>query len=245
MSRLALISDIHANLPALEAVLRDMELCRCDAVYCLGDIVGYNANPSECLDFIRTNSIQTVRGNHDEEAIGTDNPTHMNPVAYHALMWTRNQLNEEQKKFLRRAPFQRILPNEVVLVHGTQDKPNSWGYVINTDTATHSMKQLRGNQFLCFNGHTHVPRIFIKHEGVVQEYESGDLQLVQGCQYLINVGSVGQPRNGDPRASYGLLDTDTMIYYHRLIEYDVQEAQRRIIDAGLPEMLAARLAAGI
>ncbi len=245
MSRIALISDIHANLPALEAVMRDAELCQCEAVYCLGDIVGYNANPVECLEFIRTNSIPTVRGNHDEEAIGTDNPVNMNPVAYSALMWTRNQLNEDQKKFLRRAPFQRILPNEVVLVHGTQDKPNSWGYVTTVDTAKHSMDMLRGNQFICFNGHTHVPRIYIKHQGVIQEYESGDVQLTPECQYLINVGSVGQPRNGDPRASYGILDTNTLVYYHRLLEYDIQEAQRRIIEAGLPEMLANRLAIGM
>ena len=157
MSRIALISDIHANLPALEAVMKDIEQLQCNAVYCLGDVVGYNANPSECLEFIRSRQIPTVRGNHDEEAIGEDNPAGMNPVAYNALMWTRQQLSEEQKKWLRRAPFQRILPNEIVLVHATQDKPNSWAYVTNVDTATHSINMLRDNQFLCFNGHTHVP----------------------------------------------------------------------------------------
>ena len=136
MSRIALISDIHANLPALEAVMKDIEQLQCNAVYCLGDVVGYNANPSECLEFIRSRQIPTVRGNHDEEAIGEDNPAGMNPVAYNALMWTRQQLSEEQKKWLRRAPFQRILPNEIVLVHATQDKPNSWAYVTNVDTAT-------------------------------------------------------------------------------------------------------------
>ena len=122
----------------------------------------------------------------------------MNPVAYSALMWTRQQLSDEQKKWLRRAPFQRILPNEIVLVHATQDKPNSWAYVTNVDTATHSINMLRDNQFLCFNGHTHVPRTFIRHEGSIQEYESGDIQLLKTNKYLINVGSVGQPRDGDP-----------------------------------------------
>lgn len=238
MSRIALISDIHANLPALEAVMKDIEQLQCDAVYCLGDIVGYNANPSECLEFIRSRQIPTVRGNHDEEAIGEDNPAGMNPVAYSALMWTRQQLSDEQKKWLRRAPFQRILPNEIVLVHATQDKPNSWAYVTNVDTATHSINMLRDNQFLCFNGHTHVPRTFIRHEGSIQEYESGDIQLLKTNKYLINVGSVGQPRDGDPRAAYGILDTNGMVYYQRRVEYDLEEAQRRILAAGLPDMLA-------
>ena len=245
MSRIALISDIHANLPALEAVMKDIEQLQCDAVYCLGDIVGYNANPSECLEFIRSRQIPTVRGNHDEEAIGEDNPAGMNPVAYSALMWTRQQLSDEQKKWLRRAPFQRILPNEIVLVHATQDKPNSWAYVTNVDTATHSINMLRDNQFLCFNGHTHVPRTFIRHEGSIQEYESGDIQLLKTNKYLINVGSVGQPRDGDPRAAYGILDTDGIVYYQPRVEYDVEEAQRRILAAGLPDMLARRLGEGI
>ncbi len=144
-------------------------------------------------------------------------------------MWTRQQLSEEQKKWLRRAPFQRILPNEIVLVHATQDKPNSWAYVTNVDTATHSINMLRDNQFLCFNGHTHVPRTFIRHEGSIHEYESGDIQLLKINKYLINVGSVGQPRDGDPRAAYDFCaDEDSMVYYQRRVEYDVAEAERRI-----------------
>ena len=196
MSRIALISDIHANLPALEAVMKDIEQLQCNAVYCLGDVVGYNANPSECLEFIRSRQIPTVRGNHDE-------------------------------------------------VHATQDKPNSWAYVTNVDTATHSINILRDNQFLCFNGHTHVPRTFIRHEGSIHEYESGDIQLLKTNKYLINVGSVGQPRDGDPRAAYGVLDEDSMVYYQRRVEYDVAEAQRRILAAGLPDMLARRLEEGM
>ena len=113
------------------------------------------------------------------------------------------------------------------------------------DTATHSINMLRDNQFLCFNGHTHVPRTFIRHEGSIQEYESGDIQLLKTNKYLINVGSVGQPRDGDPRAAYGVLDVDSMVYYQRRVEYDVEEAQRRILAAGLPEMLARRLGEGI
>lgn len=149
------------------------------------------------------------------------------------------------EKWLRRAPFQRILPNEIVLVHATQDKPNSWAYVTNVDTATHSINMLRDNQFLCFNGHTHVPRTFIRHEGSIHEYESGDIQLLKTNKYLINVGSVGQPRDGDPRAAYGVLDEDSMVYYQRRVEYDVAEAQRRILAAGLPDMLARRLGEGM
>lgn len=213
MSRIALISDIHANLPALEAVMKDIEQLQCDAVYCLGDIVGYNANPSECLEFIRSRQIPTVRGNHDEEAIGEDNPAGMNPVAYSALMWTRQQLSDEQKKWLRRAPFQRILPNEIVLVHATQDKPNSWAYVTNVDTATHSINMLRDNQFLCFNGHTHVPRTFIRHEGSIQEYESGDIQLLKTqqipdqCRFRRTAARRGPPRSlrHSGYGRYGLL----------------------------------------
>lgn len=105
MSRIALISDIHANLPALEAVMKDIEQLQCDAVYCLGDIVGYNANPSECLEFIRSRQIPTVRGNHDEEAIGEDNPAGMNPVAYSALMWTRPAAFRRAEKMAAPCPL--------------------------------------------------------------------------------------------------------------------------------------------
>jgi predicted phosphodiesterase len=245
MNRIALISDIHANLPALEAVLRDIEAQQCDAIYCLGDIVGYNADPVACLELIQSMQIPTVRGNHDEEAISESNPLGMNPIAYASLMWTRNQLNDDHKKYLRRAPFQRILPNQVVLVHATQDKPNSWGYVINSDMAHHSMNVLRDNQYLCFNGHTHVPRLFIRTvDGIVNEYAPCDLALDPANKYLINVGSVGQPRNGIPKAAYGILDLRNNCYYQRYVDYDIAESQRRIIAAGLPDFLAERLASG-
>ncbi len=242
MSRTAIISDIHANQPALEAVLRDIEHLQCNQIACLGDIVGYNANPSECLEIIKSLNCPIIKGNHDEEAASDSNPKGMNPIAYQALMWTRQQLSEEQKEWLRRLRMVRNVP-PFTIVHATLDQPALWHYIVNKFDATSNFNFQFTN--MCFHGHTHVPKIFIFEQGSAQEYLATDFCPDPAQKYFINVGSVGQPRDNDWRAAYAVYDSDTNAVYFRRVEYDLQEAQKRIIDAGLPVALAERLAKGV
>lgn len=242
MSRFAIISDIHANQEALEAVQQDIQAMGCTSIACLGDIVGYNASPSECLEIIRTLDCPVVKGTHDEAASSDNNPEKMNPVAYNALMWTRSQLSEEQKEWLRRLRMVRNVP-PFTIVHSTLDQPSLWHYIVNKFDAVSNFNFQFTN--ICFHGHTHVPKIFVFENGGATEYAANDFCPEPGKKYFINVGSVGQPRDNDWRASYCVFDTDTNAVYFRRVEYDIAKTQQKILDAGLPPMLAERLGKGV
>jgi predicted phosphodiesterase len=238
--KFAIFGDIHANLEALQSVLWDAHEQGCDSHVCLGDIVGYAANPSECLELIRELNCPTVRGNHDDGAASTSRLDELNPLAQAALLWTREQLSEEQRQWLRDLKFVRQV-RDFTIVHATLDSPNSWGYVTNRFDAMASFSY----QFtqICFYGHTHVPRIFEK-EDVVRAARGTEVLLQRGVKYFINVGSVGQPRDGDWRASYAIYDSNEQSVRIRRVEYDIQTAQNKICAAGLPSLLADRLALG-
>lgn len=242
MSRIAIISDIHANLEALQAVLNDIQTMNCDNIACLGDIVGYNANPVECLNIIRSLNCPVVKGNHDEEACGVNTPVGMNPIAFAALMWTRKTLNTEQKEWLNRLRMVRnVAP--FTIVHSTLDQPGLWHYIVNKFDAISNFNFQFTN--ICFHGHTHVPKIFVFENMAANEYEASDFSPEKGKKYFVNVGSVGQPRDGDWRASYCVYDTDINAIYFRRVEYDIATTQQKILAAGLPNMLADRLAKGM
>ncbi len=256
MGRTAIISDIHANYHALSAVIRDVRESQCTDIVCLGDVVGYNAFPSECLNYIRDLACPTVKGNHDEEVVNPSN-ARMNDIARSAMNWTREQLDDTQLGWLSRLQYQRIVRSETgisfSLVHSSLDHPKAWNYIINTDDASNNFPR----QFsqICFHGHTHVPKIFTwdgKHadedaENIHSLYLEGYTEFTpfNNIKYFINVGSVGQPRDRDPRACYGIFDTDLNIIIIKRIEYDIAAAQKAIRDAGLPEYLAERLEQGI
>lgn len=238
--RYAIFGDIHANLEALETVLYDADQKGCTEYVCIGDIVGYNANPVECLNKIRDMNCPVVKGNHDEEAIQDTSLEGLNPLAKRAMEWTRAQLNEENCKWLGDLKFVRQV-RDFTIVHATLDTPSGWTYVTNKFDALASFSY----QFtqLCFYGHTHTPKIYEKIDGVVDRDELS-VEMQMGAKYFINVGSVGQPRDGDWRSSYATYDDEEKrVEIHRL-EYDIQTAQQKIMDAGLPEMLAHRLALG-
>jgi diadenosine tetraphosphatase ApaH/serine/threonine PP2A family protein phosphatase len=238
--RIALFGDIHANLEALEAVLEDAaKQCVADYV-CMGDIVGYNADPAACLERVRAMDCPTVKGNHDEDASGSHSLENMNPVAATALEWTRRQLADEQRQWLRRLRMVRQVADFTV-VHSTLDQPGHWNYVTNRFDAMSNFSY----QFtqICFHGHTHVPRVYMKNDRV-QEVAAESLVIENGAKYFINVGSVGQPRDGDWRACYAIYDLDRQLISFRRVEYDIAETQRKIHAAGLPEMLAERIAEG-
>lgn len=236
----AIIADIHANLEALQVVLEDIKEQKCTHVACLGDVVGYNANPKECLDIIRSMNIPCVKGNHDEYCSTDDNLEGFNPHAAEAVNWTRKQLTVEDKQWLRDLKYLRLVAS-FSIVHATLDVPQRWGYVFDKLAAAASFTYQ--NTSVCFFGHTHVPAAFIR-DSVVRGGTYSKFKVEPGRKYFINVGSVGQPRDGDPKAKYVVYDMDEGSIELRKLDYDIATAQKKILAAGLPARLAERLAVG-
>ena len=235
--KFAIFGDIHANLEALETVLADAADQGADQHACIGDIVGYNANPNECIARVQSLECAVVKGNHDEEASLDTEIIGLNPLAQAALEWTRDHLTEDNKQWLRELRMVKQV-RDFTIVHATLDSPTHWHYVMNKFDAMASFSYQYTQ--LCFFGHTHTPRIYMKGQSVTVE-DTERVHIAPNCKYFINVGSVGQPRDGDPRASYALYDHDNQTVQIRRLSYGIEETQRKIIDGGLPEPLAARL----
>lgn len=238
--RFAVFGDIHANLEALKAVLADLKAQGCTHHVCLGDIVGYNANPHECVELVRSLECPVVKGNHDEQASILDDLTGFNPLAEEAINWTRQQLTDEDKRWLRELRLVRQV-RDWTIVHATLDSPHEWAYVFNQLDASASFNYQHTT--LCFYGHTHAPRAYVR-DGSVKAVPFSVLPIELGKKYFLNVGSVGQPRDGDWHASYAIYDLDEKTVTLRRIEYDIYLAQDKIVAAGLPQRLADRLALG-
>lgn len=238
--RTAIFGDIHANLEALEAVLADALVQGVTNHICLGDVVGYNADPVACLNRIREMGCPVVKGNHDLDASEDHSLETMNPMAATALKWTREQLDDDQRLWLKRLRMVRQV-GDFTIVHSTLDQPVHWNYVTNRFDAMSNFSY----QFtqLCFHGHTHVPRVYVKSDKV-REVPAESVELESNAKYFINAGSVGQPRDGDPRACYAIYDLETKLVVFRRVNYDIAKTQAKIRAAGLPEMLADRLAEG-
>jgi len=238
--KFAIIADIHGNLEALEAVLEDIKIQKCTHFACLGDIVGYNANPRECLEIIRKMGIPCVKGNHDEYCSSDGPLTDFNPYAAQAVNWTRRQLTEDEKKWLRELKYVRMVKN-FTIVHATLDEPDRWGYVFDRLAAAANFPYQ--NTSVCFFGHTHVPLAFVR-DTVVRGGTYSKFKVEPGKKYFVNVGAVGQPRDNNPKAAYVIYDTVENTIELRRVDYDIAKAQRKVIEAGLPERLAERLAFG-
>jgi len=238
--RFAIFGDIHANLHALDAVLADAREQSCTHFVCMGDIVGYNAFPKECLDLIRKLECPVVKGNHDEQASMLGDQDGFNPLAEEAMNWTREQISQEDKDWLRSLRLQRQV-RDFTIVHATLDTPHKWGYVFNQLDAAASFSYQ--HTAVCFIGHTHSPKAYVR-DGSVRTIPLDVLVLQKGKRYLINVGSVGQPRDGDWRSAYCVYDTANSELHLRRIEYDLPAAQNAVLEAGLPRKLAERLAVG-
>lgn len=235
-----ILSDIHANWEALTAVLKDAAERGVTDYVCVGDIVGYNANPAECLEQIRELKCVSVAGNHDHYCSFDDDLTGFHPLAADAVDWTRRQLSAEQQKYLADLKLVMRVENFTV-VHSTLDMPEMWGYVFETLEAEASFNYQLTT--VCFYGHTHVPLAFEKANDVAGGVYSR-LKINLGKKYFINVGSIGQPRDGDSRAAYVTFDMEKRdIELHR-VPYDVATAQDKVRKAGLPERLAIRLGIG-
>jgi predicted phosphodiesterase len=238
--KFAIIADIHANLEALQVVLEDTKLQKCTHYVCLGDVVGYNANPRESLEIIRKMGMPCVKGNHDEYCSTDGALDDFNPYAAHAVNWTRAQLSEENKQWLRDLKYVRLVTN-FTIVHATLDGPERWGYVFDKLAAAASFPYQ--NTSVCFFGHTHVPVAFMR-DTMVRGGTYSKFKVEPGKKYFLNVGAVGQPRDNNPKAAYVVYDTDEGTIELRRLDYDIAKAQRKILEAGLPERLAERLAYG-
>jgi diadenosine tetraphosphatase ApaH/serine/threonine PP2A family protein phosphatase len=243
--RYLLITDIHANLEALEAVLDDSPAY--DAVVCLGDIVGYGGSPNECVALVRAlPGLICLKGNHDLAALGEIDVAEFNDYARTAAVWTGNELSPEAKTWLGHLESWRSLP-DWYLAHASPRDP-VWEYMESEDQGPPNFSVFQ--QRLCFVGHTHVPRIFYESDGLsrtpVSQPKAGEtLQLRQGSRAIVNPGGVGQPRDRDPRAAYGIVDAESAQITFCRVQYPIEVAQRKILEAGLPEPLARRLSIGV
>jgi len=236
----AVIADIHSNLEALEVVLADSKEQKCTHYCCIGDVVGYCANPRECLEIVRSMGMPCVKGNHDEYCSMDETLEGFNPHAAEAVQWTRQQLTPEDRQWLRDLRYVRLVAS-FSMVHATLDVPQRWGYVFDKLMAAASFTYQ--NTSVCFFGHTHVPVAFVR-DSVVRGGTYSKFRVEPGKKYFVNVGSVGQPRDNNPKASYVVYDTTENTIELRRLDYDIASAQKKIIEAGLPPRLAERLALG-
>lgn len=250
--KIAFISDIHSNLEALEATLASLDEAGADRIICLGDVVGYNANPNECIEIMKYRQIPAVMGNHDMRAAGLREPRDFNPVAAEAILWTRKTLTEESRAYLEYLPPTIKVSgtdgaDDIIAFHGWLGDVDN--YILGAGDAEENFELIRleggtGPGAVCFFGHTHIPAAFVKSGAGIQKAAPGEVAISGDASYLLNPGSVGQPRDRDTRASIAVFDTVRGVVQWSRVEYDVDETARKVVDAGLPPLLAQRLKEG-
>ena len=243
--RSLILSDIHANWEALEAVLSDATE-KYDRILCCGDIVGYGADPNRVVEWVRANAASVVRGNHDKACAGLDDLEWFHPVAKRAALWTRQALGADNLEYLKNLPRGPETLGSFQILHGSPMDEDE--YLVSEQDAVQIFPYVE--QAISFFGHTHIQGGFGAKDWLVRRIpgvtgESFGLELENEALYLINPGSVGQPRDGDPRAAYAIYDEDHARVMYWRVGYDLAGAQRKIVDAGLPEILATRLASGM
>jgi len=239
--RYAILSDIHGNLPALKAVLKDCIHQKVETFLCAGDIIGYGAYPHECIDIVRQVTSVCVGGNHDWAAAGRLDASYFTEDGKAAIAWTRARMSLDEIQYLTSLSLTER-HEDFEIAHGSILNPSQFVYLDDVIKASEVFPLMQSA--VCFVGHTHTPQVFIFHNDQVTFSLSDTIEMDSDCKYLINVGSVGQPRDGNPLASYCLYDTDFKIIQIKRQSYDIQAAQTKIIESGLPSSLAKRLAEG-
>jgi predicted phosphodiesterase len=244
--RYLIISDLHGNWEALEAVVRDAQ-GQYDRSVCCGDLVGYGADPNPVVEWVRANCTATVRGNHDRACTGQEDLEWFNPVARAAAVWTLENLSVDNIRFIRELPAGPSFVDGIQVLHGSPCDEDD--YLVGADQAAEAFSYLESR--VAFFGHTHLQGGFIWNRERVETVpaislraERQSLEIDSSGGYLLNPGSVGQPRDGDPRAAYVLYDSRRGIVEYRRVDYDKETAQRKIREAGLPMFLAERLSIG-
>jgi diadenosine tetraphosphatase ApaH/serine/threonine PP2A family protein phosphatase len=231
---IGIISDIHSNLPALEAVLASLDDLAAERIYCLGDTVGYGPFPVGCLNLVRQRCAVVLQGNHDSGVIGETSIHDFNIFGLKAVLWTREVLSDDEMAYLRSCPL-TWHDNSIMLAHASPKQPFSWNYLHSITSAIDAFDAFHQND--CFVGHTHLPLI-VGEDGSVN-------RVPRGVRRIINVGSVGQPRDGNPAAAFGTYDTATREFKLRRVSYDIDRTAEAIREEGLPEFLARRLYQGV
>lgn len=241
--RFAFISDIHANLEALEAVIEDIGKNNIDETICLGDAVGYGANPNECVNLVKEHCAIALLGNHDAAATGLLTTQHFNIHARIAIEWTSQTLTPENKEFLSALPV--VKTNELLtFVHATPYEPNMWYYITSLEEAAFNFQFF--DTKICLVGHTHIPIITAleNNEIYVHQEKTISFKGKEDMRLLINIGSVGQPRDRNPECSYGILDTITEEFSLKRVQYNVHTTQAKMKKIRMPDFLINRLAEG-
>ncbi len=241
--KFALISDVHGNLEALEDVLRDIEKQGVEKIHFLGDAVGYGCNPNECVRLIDKHCDIKLLGNHDYAVMGLEQSENFNQIARVSMDWTVEKIKKKSIQIL--ADFEMSSTFlDYYLVHASPEEPDSWTYILDADGARDNFNEF--SQSVCMVGHTHVPTCFIlDKENTIVQQTSESIKRADGRKYIINIGSVGQPRDNDPRACYLIVDTEADTMYYRRVEYDIGKTQDKMKKAKLPEFLIERLAIGV
>jgi predicted phosphodiesterase len=235
------ISDIHGNLEAFNAVARDLPDDGCKEIYSAGDIVGYGADPAACLRGVSDMNAKCVIGNHDAASSGISDLADFNETAAKAVMWTREALNVQDKARLSAFPY--LIESELfTVVHGTLHEPGKFNYMLGVSDAWGTFRVLK--KWICFVGHSHVPGIFILSGDKVTYSAAKDTRLDKNARYIVNAGSVGQPRDNDTRACYCVFDEAQGKIMFRKVAYDIKAAQDKIRASGLPSSFAERLGHG-
>jgi diadenosine tetraphosphatase ApaH/serine/threonine PP2A family protein phosphatase len=235
--QIAVISDIHGNLEALNAVFEHIRGAGIEQVYCLGDIVGYGPNPNECVEMIAENARITVIGNHDHAVLGLTSTEYFNDFAKISTYWTSNALSKNNRDFLAGLNFTQVM-DDALLVHATPSDPPMWHYILSEMDARFEFDHF--DQKICFIGHSHFPIVF-SPGGFSRRTKQ---KLDEHDKYIVNVGSVGQPRDGNPKACFCVYDKDSQEIEYVRLSYDVDNTRAKIIQAGLPVFLAERLTKG-
>ncbi len=240
--RYGIFSDIHSNLEAFEAVIKAFQKEKIDKYLCLGDVVGYGANPNECVELLRVLPAVTVAGNHDWASVDSLGLEDFNDNAKEAILWTKRQLSESCKDFLRGLELVYAQDN-YVLAHGSLNEPRDFNYLLNINDCRLTFEFLKSQ--VCFVGHTHIPVVFVQNEQGAIHYEDTDkIKLEPGRKYVINAGSVGQPRDSIAAAAFCVWDTEKFEVEIKRVPYDMLMARQKIVDNGLPAFLGDRLLTG-
>ncbi len=245
--KIIILSDIHGNLEALQSALYLIDKLTDKHpdthVYSLGDIVGYGANPRECIAHIKKIAEISLIGNHDHASLGLTDITYFNPYAMDAILWTKSILEEEDRGYLSALPFYREFSDRLYIVHSTPISPQNWRYIFSLEEAKRNFSGFAAP--LCFIGHSHIPVVIeYGQEGILKRDIEKTIQLKAGNRYIINVGSVGQPRDGDWRACLAIYNEEDKTIEYKRLPYDLTTARNKILKAGLPAFLADRLSHG-
>lgn len=240
--RYAVFGDIHSNLEAFQAVIEVYKKEDIDRFICVGDIVGYGADPHWCIEEVQKINAEIVCGNHDWASVGRFGTEYFNYAAREAVRWTRGILTDGEKEFLGSLGLV-INEKDFSVVHGSLDRPDFFYYIIDEKSAYRCFRNMEKTN-LCFVGHSHVPVVFSMEDDVIKYTYRNLIELKKAVKYIVNVGSVGQPRDGNPSAAFSIYDSDRMTVEIKRVNYDIESAKNKILSAGLPEFLGQRLVEG-